>query len=423
MTFAGQKADAVAKAADNVAKAQAADTAAATELANAQLTKQATADALVAALTEQTSVGAIVPDPVAPPVPVPPVITVSKDGATATAGVGSITNKAGNVFTVGADGHIYRNGVAILQSNGVDEIVYVAPLDLVAQHNTIDGQWWDQPDAPDAYGTHQIADPTIPVPTPTPAPLPTLPGGTVPAPPADPGWKIVANNNFDVHIPRGQFPGFSPVGMIEGVPWYSYVSGPGTSSYNSSSANTAVGDKYPGCLEINLLAHGASGGPEPAAPCPAFQSSAKGMKRKVRFRLVEGSWTGVGSNFWYPAWLFWPNSDIWSQGEIDCPEGGLNGQINAYIHDTYGNPGSNVVANEATGVRWDDHLWHESIIEWTPATGVKITLDGVLVASTPGNANGTPTQPMRVTYQSESRGTPQGDATILLDYSQISEPA
>jgi beta-glucanase (GH16 family) len=107
------------------------------------------------------------------------------------------------------------------------------------------------------------------------------------------------------------------------------------------------------------------------------------------------------------AWLLWPDSERWSDGEIDFPEGNLDGRINAFMHHR-GNP----TAQEAYSTTATYPTWHTAVIEWTPQS-VRFLLDGQVV----GNDTVTqfiPNTPMHWVLQTETDtdpGRPPADST------------
>ncbi len=99
------------------------------------------------------------------------------------------------------------------------------------------------------------------------------------------------------------------------------------------------------------------------------------------------------------AWLLWPvDWQHWEYGEVDFPEGELNGTITAAAHDV-GDP-----ENEAyhdLGVRMTS--WHTATIEWRKAS-LRYFLDGKLRWTVKNSATVTrvPTKPMRWVLQAET---------------------
>jgi beta-glucanase (GH16 family) len=105
------------------------------------------------------------------------------------------------------------------------------------------------------------------------------------------------------------------------------------------------------------------------------------------------------------AWLLWPDSENWADGEIDFPEGNLTGTISAYMHhkgDPQAQDGYSTGATYAT--------WHTAVIEWTPQS-VTFYLDGRVIG-TSTDAAVIPSTPMHWVLQTETRtsGGPPSDS-------------
>src|SRR5436305_14685004 len=119
-----------------------------------------------------------------------------------------------------------------------------------------------------------------------------------------------------------------------------------------------------------MYLHSVNGVPQVAAPVPIIGAPYRGLlyeRYDIRFQAayLPG---------YYAAWLLWPDSGSWNQGEIDFPEGGLGGTINAFVHQPGPQPFINAFANN-TGVMFASGGWHTATTEWTKA-GVTFYLDG-----------------------------------------------
>ncbi|MCM0621495.1 glycoside hydrolase family 16 protein [Nocardioides bruguierae] len=147
-----------------------------------------------------------------------------------------------------------------------------------------------------------------------------------------------------------------------------------------------------------------------SAPAPVIGSPWQGQtygRWSVRFRApaIDG---------WKTAWLLWPDSDNWNEGEIDWPEGPLDGRISGFVH-CLGNPTENC-GYVHTSRRFN--RWHVATIEWTPQH-VDLILDGRRVERT---TNAVPTTPMHWVLQTESDGgTPPSGSSgrVLIDWVSV----
>ncbi|MEW1957323.1 glycoside hydrolase family 16 protein [Kineococcus sp. NPDC059986] len=237
--------------------------------------------------------------------------------------------------------------------------------------------------------TRGLRDVRTPAPAGAPA-APATPQGTG-APRGDlPGWRQVLVDDFTTYVPLGGFPGPAYAGRWTGYDGAHDTSGAGT--YRPARV-VSVDD---GVLDLHVRTEG--GTPLVAAPVPLRDGQWGGWtygRYSVRYRAdaVPGYKT---------AWLLWPDSDDWSDGEVDFPEGDLDGTVHGFVHRP-GAPEQNALAVD-TGVRATD--WHVATVEWRPE-GVRFLLDGVLVGSTPVS----PDRPMHLVLQTEtSGGTPPAGA-------------
>lgn len=257
----------------------------------------------------------------------------------------------------------------------------------------VDGRWYDL----DTPVTVSIPGPTTPS---------TGGGGTTAAPSGVaaplgnlPQWRQVFVDDFTTPVARGAFPG--PYASR----WLSYHGFPDTrrgGDYNQGIIAVANG-----ALEMNL--HSVNGRAQVAAPVPLVNGRWGGQtygKFSVRFK--SDSLPG-----YHAAWLLWPDSENWNEGEIDFPEGDLGGQIEGYVH-CIGNPSANCGWTH-TGTPFTG--WHTADIEWTPQR-VTFTLDGRQVLT----STHVPHTPMHWVLQTESgssRVDPAVAGKVQIDWVSI----
>ena len=214
-----------------------------------------------------------------------------------------------------------------------------------------------------------------------------------------PGWHQVFADDFGTDVSLGSFP--SAVSSR----WTSYDGFSDTHRtglYAPRKVVTVSGGV------MNIYVHTENGQHLVAAPIPiipghrgAYDGLTYG-RYAVRFRAapVAGYKT---------AWLLWPDPDPahpggdWNNGEIDFPEGNLNGTINAFMHHR-GDPAAQEEYD--TGVTYDS--WHTAVIEWTPSS-VKFYLDGTLKGND-ANTGYLPNTPMHWILQTETADTPPTDS-------------
>ena len=232
-----------------------------------------------------------------------------------------------------------------------------------------------------------------------------VPGGDLP------GFKQVFSDDFATDVPLGRFP------AAVASRWWAYpstfrdTSGQGT--YDCARVCSVAG----GVLKLHL--HTEDGVREVAAPVPRLPGSAplpphgipSGQlygRYSVRFKAdpVPGYKT---------SWLLWPDSDVWPRdGEIDFPEGNLDGFISGFLHHQDATVGWD---QEEVTVRTDYRSWHTATTEWTPQA-VTFSLDGAVILT---SATRLPSTPMHWVLQTETRtfGPPPTDAAagdVLVDW-------
>lgn len=189
------------------------------------------------------------------------------------------------------------------------------------------------------------------------------------APPASPTptcsaeWCTVVNENFDRDAPLGSF---------------EKIYGSDLAGYPETHKDTSGHGRYSAAKVLSVQdgmldwwVHSEAGQPYTAAPLPQGYQGQKWGRWSMRFRSDH-------IDRFKMAMLLWSDSDRWSDGEIDFPEGELGQEIYGYSHNVEGKPSRNQF-KFATKTDMTD--WHTTEIEWTPEK-LTFTLDGKLVKST-----------------------------------------
>lgn len=261
---------------------------------------------------------------------------------------------------------------------------------------------------------------TPPVPTPQPAPSPM--GGFTGRSVVDSSkWKLAKEENFLTPAAEGQFLN------VYGKSWGAYETGwfdtngkptadggAGTGShYNQNNLSVVDGNLR---IKVGI---GSDGKAQAAVPFLLAPGSTNIWDRtygryEVRFRAdpVPGYKT---------AFLLWPRSEQWPRdGEIDFPEGSLNGTINGFVH-YQGATSGNEQAAFSTNSTYTS--WHTATIEWLP-TSVTFLLDGKVVGTTKSRI---PNTPMHWVLQTETNlgGTqPKSGDTgyVFIDWVTVHTP-
>jgi hypothetical protein len=212
-----------------------------------------------------------------------------------------------------------------------------------------------------------------------------------------PGWTQVFADNFAEKVPLGSFP------AAVASKWTAYPDGWKDTSGNGTYEPSKVVSIENGVM--NLYLHTANGvhmvsAPEPVIPgAPGSEGGQLYGRYAMRFRAdaVPGYKT---------AWLLWPDSEKWADGEIDFPEGNLTGTISAFMHHK-GDPTS----QDAYPTSATYGNWHTAVIEWTPQS-VTFYLDGSVIGKSTSTAD-IPSTPMHWVLQTETQlsgGPPQNSA-------------
>lgn len=213
-------------------------------------------------------------------------------------------------------------------------------------------------------------------------------GSGEPAPTGNlPGWTHKFTQDFNTNATLGQFR------AVYGAAWDGYNGYEDTSRnlgrpagqrglYSASKTVTVQNS----ILDVYVHTEGVQ--PYVFALTPPDTRQLYG-RYAVRFRsdLVQG---------YKVAWLLWPDSEDWVEGEIDFPEADLGTNINGFSHDITGNPRINAwVVNTNTSMQ----QWHTAVIEWTP-TVLRFKLDNQTWQTT--NPKAIPTKSMHWVLQTET---------------------
>ncbi|WP_083404902.1 MULTISPECIES: glycoside hydrolase family 16 protein [unclassified Curtobacterium] len=160
--------------------------------------------------------------------------------------------------------------------------------------------------------------------------------------------------------------------------WQPYPDGTGGMYWAGSQVSA-----HDGFMDVALDGrHGAAG----TFGTPSGAWSHVGGKFTVRAKATGG--TGNGAAF-----MLWPSSDVWSDGEIDYPESNFEGSPMLHQHSM--TPGQEANATSmSTGVTW--RSWHVYSVEWIPGRSVRYLLDGKVVTTVTSNV---PTTAHRYMFQ------------------------
>jgi hypothetical protein len=180
------------------------------------------------------------------------------------------------------------------------------------------------------------------------------------------GWRQVFTDDFTTNVPVGQFP------AAVSSKWSVYPDGWKDTSKNGTYSPSSVVSIQNGVM--NKYLHTANGVHRVAAVLPRIPgaNAAGGLpagRYAIRFKAdpVPG---------YKVAWLLWPDSEVWPRdGEIDFPEGDLNGTISGFMHRQNGTSGGDQDA-ASSSARFTS--WHTAVIEWSPGR-CRFILDGTVI--------------------------------------------
>lgn len=218
------------------------------------------------------------------------------------------------------------------------------------------------------------------------------------------GWRQIFYDDFQGEtLSAGQFSGCgSSTYVCSGLPssmqskWWDYpddwLDSNKVCEYEPSQTISVSGDI------MNMFIHTVADGtcmtaaPVPRLPDPVDSSNGQ-LYGMYSVRMKSDPVAGYKTAF-----LLWPDSENWPEdGEIDFPEGALDGTVDAYMHYKGATVGSQQDAY-ITDVSYT--AWHTYTIEWTPDY-VKFLLDGKVMGDST-DASLIPDTPMHWVMQTES---------------------
>lgn len=226
-----------------------------------------------------------------------------------------------------------------------------------------------------------------------PAPPEAMPVGDLP------GWRQVFTDDFTTDVALGSFPG-----AVSAKWGRSYPDGWPDTTGNGTYFPSKVVSVSGGVM--NLYLHTENGVHMVAAPVPTIPNP-DGPRGGLRYGRFAIRFRADAIPGYKTAWLLWPDSrNFPHDGEIDFPEGSLNGIIKAYVHleDAISSAHARVFPTTAMY-----STWHTVVIEWAP-NRIDFLLDGVPVGTVTEHV---PSTPMHWVLQTESAtgAPPPDDAT------------
>ncbi len=201
-----------------------------------------------------------------------------------------------------------------------------------------------------------------------------------------PGWRQVFVDDFSTDVPLGKFPD------AVSSKWGAYSEGWKDTSKNGTYSPGRVVSVHDGVLDKHLRTE--NGVRLVSAIVPKIPgANQKGALSAGRF-VVRFKADSIPR--YKVAWLLWPASEQWPKdGEIDFPEGDLDGTISAFMHRQEGTSGGD---QDAFSTSTTFASWHTAVIEWTPKRCAFFLDDAKIGEST----QRVPNTPMRWVIQTET---------------------
>jgi beta-glucanase (GH16 family) len=225
------------------------------------------------------------------------------------------------------------------------------------------------------------------------------------------GWRQVFADDFNQNVPLGQFP------AAVSSQWTGYNGSKDTSG-NGTYDPSQVVSIHNGIMDLYL--HTENGVHLVAAPQPIIPG-ATGSDGGMVYGMYEVRFRADPVPGYKAAWLLWPDSNNWPDGEIDFPEGNLNANFDGFMHHV-GDP----EAQDAFTTTDTFDNWQTATIEWTPSS-LTFLLDGQVIGTSTSQVD-IPDTAMHWVLQTETQldgGAPSDSAAghVDIDWVVIYAPA
>jgi hypothetical protein len=227
------------------------------------------------------------------------------------------------------------------------------------------------------------------------------------------GWNQVFSDDFTTSVPIGGFSGCTDASTLmastcSGLPasvssqLWAYPDGWSDTSGNGQYTPSQVLSIHDNMLDYNL--HTSDGIHMVAAVVPKIPNGVNGGGLQYGAYAIRFKSDTIAD--YKTAFLLWPDSNSWpADGEIDFPEGNLNGTVSAYMHQQGATSGSQ---QDAYPTNTTYSSWHTAVIEWTPNL-CRFILDGQVIGT---SYSLIPNTPMHWVLQAETAltgGAPADD--------------
>jgi beta-glucanase (GH16 family) len=193
------------------------------------------------------------------------------------------------------------------------------------------------------------------------------------------GWEQVFADDFTTPVAEGDF-----ADSVYADRWSTYDGFADTAKFGVYS-NSGLSVRN-GSLDMDIRT--VDGIPRAAAVVPLVGGQWGGQTYgRFSVRMRSDAIAGYGAGF-----LLWSDANEWTDGEVDFPEGSLDGTVYANNHCP-GDPEEKCVHAPVSGI--DFQHWHTYTIDWTPDL-LAFEVDGRVVAKTTVDI---PTKPLHWVMQ------------------------
>jgi putative cell wall-binding protein len=203
-----------------------------------------------------------------------------------------------------------------------------------------------------------------------------------------PSWTQNATQDFSASAAFGR------VAAVYGAEMRGYAGFKDTSGHGLYTPDSVLSVTN-GSLDYYL--HTSAGVPQVATAIPFGYTGQTFGRYSIRFRSDNLPGYKI-------AFLLWPSSNNWNEGEVDWPEGNLASTMSPHSAKrgsiSAGEMTFDALSSYATSAT-DSSTWHVATTEWTPGV-IKFYWDGALVSQTVVSA-GVPTTKFRWTLQAETQ--------------------
>ncbi|RFU20356.1 LamG domain-containing protein [Geodermatophilus marinus] len=196
-------------------------------------------------------------------------------------------------------------------------------------------------------------------------------------------WVLVLDERFATPAPLGGFAGAYPGwGRYDGL-----TDTTGRGRYDTAATVSVAGGV------ADVWVRSIDGQPTVAALLPPVGGDPWSGQVHGRYEVTFRADPVPGYKI---AWLLWPASDVWDDGEVDYPEGPLDGEFAA--HSLCIGAAPEFCFHSAPLGRMSG--WRTAVTEWAPGR-LAFLLDGAVVGETT-DPRAIPTGPMRWVLQTET---------------------